>query len=132
MYILDCTAVEEMCANLQPFLNVIKVFLEILRWTVPILLIVFGSIDMFNAVTKAEDEKSLQDARRKLIKRIIYGIVVFLVPFIINLIMELVDEGIDTVDEVTATSWISCWNEKINTKNCSDIYEPEVESNTSE
>ena len=133
MFILDCTAAEEMCSNLQPFLNVIKVFLEILRWTVPILLIIFGSIDMFNAITKADDEKVIQDSRRKFIKRIIYGIVVFLVPFLVNLVMELIDEGIgnENNDEVTATTWVSCWNEKINISNCSDIYEPEVEPETS-
>ena len=133
MYILDCTAAEEMCANLQPFLNVIKVFLEIIRWTVPILLIIFGSIDMFNAVTKADDEKVIQDSRRKFIKRIIYGVVVFLVPFIINLIMDLIDEAIgkNENDEITATTWVSCWNDKIDTSNCSDIYEPEIEPETS-
>lgn len=133
MFILDCTAAEEMCSNLQPFLNVIKVFLEILRWTVPILLIIFGSIDMFNAVTKADDEKVIQDSRRKFIKRIIYGVVVFIVPFLVNLVMELIDEGIgnENNDEVTATTWVSCWNEKINISNCSDIYVPEVEPETS-
>lgn len=131
MYILDCTAAEEMCTNLQPFLNVIKVLLGIVRWTVPIVLIVFGSIDMFKAVTKAEDEKSIQDARRSLIKRIIYGVVVFLVPLIVNIVMELIDEGVTTTDEVTATTWVSCWNNTIDTSKCDDIYAPEVEPETS-
>lgn len=131
MYILDCTAAEEMCTNLQPFLNVIKVLFGIVRWTVPIVLIVYGSIDMFKAVTKAEDEKFIQDARRSLIKRIIYGVVVFLVPLIVNIIMELIDEGVTTTDEVTATTWVSCWNNTIDTSKCDDIYAPEVEPETS-
>ena len=132
MLILECTEAQEMCRNLEPFLNVVKVFLEILRWTVPILLIVLGTLDMFNAATKAEDEKILQDARKKLIKRIIYGIVVFLVPFIINIIMDLVVEsGIKDENNITPTSWVSCWTGDINTKGCKDIYapDPEPESN---
>ena len=131
MYILDCSAAEEMCTNLQPFLNVIKVLFGIVRWTVPIVLIVFGTIDMFKTVTKAEDEKSIQDARRSLIKRIIYGVVVFLVPLIVNIVMELIDEGVTTTDEVTATTWVSCWNNTIDTSKCDDIYAPEVEPETS-
>lgn len=135
MYVLECTEAAEMCKNLQPFLNIIKILLEILRWTVPILLIVFGSIDMFNAVTKADDEKILQDARQKLIKRIIYGIVVFLVPLIVNLVMDLVEEaGIKDENSITATTWVSCWNDSIDTSGCSDIYAPKEETsvNTNE
>ena len=126
MYILNCTDAAEMCKNLQPFLNVIKILLEILRWTVPILLIVFGSIDMFNAMTKADDEKILQDTRQKFIKRVIYGIIVFLIPLIVNVIMDLVDEaGIKDENSVTATTWVSCWNDSIDTSGCSDIYKSE-------
>lgn len=133
MYILDCTEAAELCKNLQPFLNIIKVFLQILRWSVPVLLIALGSFDMFNAVTKAEDEKVLQDARRKLIKRIIYGIIVFLVPFIINLIFELIDNKIPNEDAVTSSTWISCWNDTVEGMNdCSDIYAPEKEKTPDE
>ena len=132
MYILDeCTEAAELCKNIEPFLNVVRIFLDIVCWSIPIILIIMGSIDMFKAVTKADDEKILQDARRKLVMRIIYGVAVFLVPFIINLIFEVLDGILPKDDIVNGTTWISCWNGTIEgMDSCSDIYAPEKEQTT--
>ena len=124
MYIIDCTEAAEMCSNLQPFLNVIKLFLQILRWSVPLLLVVLGTIDMFKAVTKADDEKVVTEARKAFVKRLIYGVLVFLIPFFVNLILGLVEDTIPSNDDsVSATTWISCWNENVDMSSCTNIYE---------
>ena len=123
MFILDCTEAAEMCSNLQPFLNVIKLLLQFIRWSVPILLVILGSIDMFKAITKANDEKAVNDARNAFIRRLIYGVVIFLVPFFVNLILELVGNAFPSEDSVTATTWVSCWNETIDMSSCTNIYD---------
>lgn len=50
---------------------------------VPILLIIFGMMDLMKAVT-AGDEKVMKEAQGKLIKRAVYGILVFLVIAIVQ------------------------------------------------
>ena len=67
---LILTESSEICENLAPFISIVKIFLQIIRWTVPILLIVLGTFDMFKAVT-TNDEKAASEAKSKFIKRII-------------------------------------------------------------
>ena len=131
MYILDCSEAVELCANLQPFLNIIKLFIKFLCWSIPILLLVLGTIDMFKAITKAGDEKAVTEARNTLIKRLIYGVLIFLVPFFVNIILEMVGDAIPGEDTITPTSWIACWNDEVDTSECSNIYDDEY-SNVNE
>ncbi len=123
MYILNCTEAAEMCNNLQPFLNIIKLLLQIIGWSVPILLVILGTIDMFKAITKADDSKVVNEARNAFIRRLIYGTIIFLVPFFVNLILELVGDNFPSEDSITATTWVSCWNETIDMSSCTNIYD---------
>ncbi len=129
--ILDCTdVVTKMCYDVDPLLKVIKLIISILQWSVPALLIVLGTIDMFKAVVKANDEKVVQEAKKSLIRRLIYGVIIFLVPFFVELILGLVADMFPSEnDEIGATSWISCWTGEVDTSSCDDIFE-ENSSNT--
>ena len=126
MFILDCTEFDQMCYNVKPILEVFKYLIIVIQWSVPILLIILGTIDMFKAVTKANDDKVVQEARNTLIKRIIYGVVIFLVPFFVRLILNFIDTNFISTDDYTSpVSWISCWNDVMNDKSfkdCEDIY----------
>lgn len=115
-----------MCCNLQPFLNIVKILITVIQWSVPLLLIVLGTLDMIKAIAKAADEKAVREARSSLIKRLIYGTIIFLVPFLVRVIFKLVDNNIQSDDLTGPTSWISCFNaskEKA-CSGCSDIYKP--------
>lgn len=125
MFILDCTELDQMCYNWKPILIVFKYIINILQWTVPLILLVLGSIDMFKAMTRADKDEAVTDARKSLIKRIIYGLVIFLVPFVVRLILNIVEDNtINNGDYVGATSWISCWNNVMDKdySDCDDIY----------
>ncbi len=59
----------------------------LIKWIVPLILIVLGMIDFGKAVI-SNDDKALNNATSSLIKRIIAGVVVFFVP---SLVMALVN-----------------------------------------
>jgi len=121
-----------MCCNLQPFLKILKLIITILQWSVPLLLVVLGTVDMFKAVAKADDDKVVKDARGSFIKRLIYGALIFLVPFLVRVILRLVDDHIIQNDDLTGPmSWVSCFNssEASACSGCSDIYAPSGDVN---
>lgn len=55
---------------------------------VPIILIVFGLMDLAKAVM-SNDEKTMKESQGKFIKRIVYAIIVFFVVAIVQLIFNL-------------------------------------------
>ena len=95
------------CGGIGPIVAFIKNgLMPIIQFGVPILLIIFGSLDLGKAVM-SQDDKEIKGATGKLIKRAIAAAVVFFIPFIVNLVMGLI--GTSGVTE-NNQSWISCWN----------------------
>ena len=88
------------CEDLYSIIAYIKKLINIMRIMVPILLVVWGSIDMFKGVI-AGDEKKIVAARTTLIKRFTAALAVFLVPWIVNYIINFIGGNSD---------WIDCWN----------------------
>ena len=90
------------CNGLLPIVKVIrKGVFPIIQIGIPILLILFGTIDMGKAVI-AGDEKKIKEAQKPFVKRLISAIIVFLLPFIVNLAINLIVSD--------ATAWKACWN----------------------
>lgn len=109
--------VESSCCELQPFLKILKLVISILQFSIPLLLIVLGTFDMFKAVTSG-DEKVISDVRSGFIKRIIYGVIIFLVPFFVSLILNLVNDALISDDGlVKSTTWIDCWQGNVSCSN---------------
>ena len=73
--ILTCSS------SMQVVVNAIQAILTFIRWGIPIVLIILGSIDMFKAMASGDEKKS-QEARKTFIRRLIYAVVAFLIPFI--------------------------------------------------
>ena len=132
MFILDCSEVRQMCYNVKPVLEVIKYFIKIIQWSVPLLLIILGTWDMFKAITKADDSKVVEEAKKSFIKRLIYGVVLFLIPFLVRLVLNFIENNFVLSDDTTSpTSWISCWNDVMNNESfsdCNDIYKKDISS----
>ena len=131
MYILEeCGDIRQLCYNAKPFLQVVKTLISIIQFSVPILLVILGTVDMVKAVTKANDEKAIKDATQSLIKRLIYGVVIFLVPFLVRLVLRFVDVNI-LQNSGESTSWIGCWtnlNDDSYFNSCENIYKYESRS----
>lgn len=90
----------EICSDekVQNTLKFLGRLLIVAKIIVPLLLIIFGTIDFGKAIA-ASKEDSLGKAGKMLIVRIIIGIVIFLVPTIVNFVFELVGHGNTSYNE---------------------------------
>ena len=86
-------AANECSSSMKVLVAAVKFFLNLVRWLVPIVIIVLGSIDLFKAVA-SKDDKAVETARKTFISRLIYGVVIFLVPFFISLAFDLAGQAI--------------------------------------
>ena len=76
---------------------------------IPILLIIFGMIDLGKAVI-ASKEDEVKKATKAFGKRFIYAVGVFAVVWIVTTVFSLVAGlGIKDVNEATVSSWQGCW-----------------------
>ena len=84
---------EETCETLinEEIREYINIIMSAIRIGVPILLIGLVTYDFATAVL-AGDEKAVNNARTKAIKRIIIAVIIFFVPTLLNLIFDLVNE----------------------------------------
>ena len=91
---------DQPCGGLDPIVKIIKkgVF-PIVQIGIPILLIVFGTIDLGKAVISS-DEKEVKQAQSRLIKRCIYAVAIFF-------IVTLVATGAET--DTNSSGWAECW-----------------------
>ena len=94
MFILDNTN----CYGLGGVLNIIKFILTLIQWSVPIILILLGTIDLVKAVI-AQKEEEIKKNQKTLLKRAIAALIVFLVPLIVSVLMGWI--GTD--------EWKACW-----------------------
>ena len=103
--------VDDNCGGLEPIVRIIKKGLfPIVQIGIPILLIVFGTIDLGKAVISS-DEKEVKGAQSRLVKRCIYAVAIFFVSTVVSLVMSLVATGTNGNDsETNTTGWADCWN----------------------
>ena len=75
------------CNNTADLLNLIGIGIMIIKVVIPILLIIFGMLDMGKAVTSGKDDEIKKQAMAFL-RRAIAAVVVFFVPTIVGLILS--------------------------------------------
>lgn len=92
---------------LRPIINLIKTIIRYIQIFVPILLILFGTIDLAQAVV-SQDEKVVKEATTKFGKRLLMAAAVFFVVAIVQLVMGFVAET--SADGSDTQSWQDCWN----------------------
>ena len=102
------------CGGLRPIVAIIKngVF-PIVQIGIPILLIVFGTIDLGKAVISSDD-KEVKQAQSRLIKRCVYAVAIFFITTLVSIIMGLVSKGVDVSTDQESTNdtgWANCWNQ---------------------
>ena len=123
----------QMCCNMKPFLNILRIVIRLLQFSVPLILFVLGTIDMIKAVT-SNDDKAAKTSLDTFIKRLMYGVLVFLVPFLVRLVLNIINNNILKGSDVDSMNWLGCWNEAMNKtldstcKNYKDIYIEEKNS----
>jgi len=81
--------------DLEKVIGILNTVITYIKIFIPILLIIFGSIDLGKAVMAGE-EKEIKAATQLLIKKVIAAVVVFLLVNIIQLTLGIIDVGDDT------------------------------------
>ena len=94
------------CKDLEPVIRIAKSFIDLLRFGVPILLIIMGTIDLAKAVISSKEDE-MKKAQSTLIKRLIYAVAVFLVVTLVTVVMnQVVKAGVGNGED-----WRKCWDE---------------------
>ena len=90
-----------MCSdtNLLGIIGVLRKVLTILQIGIPIILLLFGTIDLGKAVM-AGDEKEIKSATSTLIKRAVAAVAVFLLFMVVSVVTGWVG----------GTEWKECWS----------------------
>ena len=97
--------VTDPCTTLDPTLKVLKTVFVLLKWIIPIVLILFGAIDLGKAVI-ASKEDEMKKAQGVLIKRVVYAAVIFFLFTIVQFVMSVLPND----DLEDTTTWVACWN----------------------
>lgn len=87
--------------------NTVSAVVNIIKIGVPIILIIYGMLDLGKAVM-ANEEKEMKEAQKRLIKRILYAVLVFFVVAIVQWVFTLVDAQAAEGDEAHH-SCITCF-----------------------
>ena len=93
--------------------GIVKLFLNGVRYVIPIILIVIGTVDLAKAVL-AKDDEATKKEQKHLVTRVIYAVVIFLIPTIVIVLFNVL--GKSTTDDYNAESgfswktWSDCWN----------------------
>ncbi len=102
--------------------NTLKVFkivgylIVVIKILIPLLLIVFGSIDFGKAVM-ANDEKEIKVATDMLVKRAIAGVIIFFIPTILKFAFSLVSNSKSLEKN---SDLISCTNCLLDVEKCDE------------
>lgn len=88
---------------------VVSMAITIIKIVVPILLIIFGMMDLAKAVM-AQKEDEIKKGQQTFIKRIVAAVIVFFVITIVQMIVSFISNDNDDIT--------SCFNCFVNGKNC--------------
>ncbi|MBE6139918.1 MAG: hypothetical protein E7172_00010 [Firmicutes bacterium] len=83
------TAAHGFCANTASFWQFIGIVLLVFKIVVPIVLIVYGMVDLGKAVISSDD-KAVTGAVKTLAYRVIAAIIIFFIPTLISAVFSLV------------------------------------------
>ena len=91
-------------AGVQNVMKIIKTLINIIRWVVPIGLIIMTTLDIMKKVINPDDK----DGGKKIMTRAIAAVIVFFVPLFIRLVLRMVDIGMGrNTNSVNSVS--ECW-----------------------
>ena len=84
--------------------DLIQTIISVIRWIVPIGLIVMTAFELFTKVLNPESK----DTGRKIMNRIIAGVIVFFTPLLVNVVLNIIDIGSGkTIGSTNSAS--ACW-----------------------
>ena len=95
-------------------INIISTLITVIKFGVPILLIIFGMLDLGKAVV-ASKEDEIKKGQQMFIKRVIAAILVFFVIVVVQLVVNLATSDSDTDSD---SLWRDCIAPFVNGVSC--------------
>lgn len=86
------------CTELAPLWQVVGWVLWVFKIAIPILIIVFGMIDLGKAVVASKDDE-IKKALKQLMLRAVAGVVIFFIPNLVGLIFSMVGSWTEVESE---------------------------------
>ena len=106
--VLDMVTCNGLAASIDSIVpNTVHMVVTIIKIAIPIILILFGMLDLGKAVM-ANDEKEMKESQKRLIKRVLYAALVFFVVAIVQWIFAILDPA-NANDSSTQSSCINCF-----------------------
>ena len=84
---------EDFCTETYDLWKFVGSLIKIMKWIVPVILVLMGTIDFAKAVV-ANEYKLMNDATRVFIKRLIYGVATFLIITLVRSAFGLLAENV--------------------------------------
>lgn len=103
MYLLSTLTPATVCGELKPFLNLLGMLITAVKIIIPILLILFGMLDVGKSVVAGKPEEITKNIK-SFAFRAIAAVLIFFIPSIVGLIMQTVAE----TGDADAKGWIDC------------------------
>ena len=101
------------CTTLKPFLNIVGYVVIIVKIVIPILLVVFGMLDVGKSVIASKPDEVTKNLK-SFAMRCVAAVLIFFIPSIVSVLINAVAEtgqsGEATGDNSNANSnWLTCW-----------------------
>lgn len=105
MYFLDgCPA------GLAPVLGIVNFIINAIMIGVPILLIVFGMIDLGKAVISSKEDE-VKKATKAFGKRFLYAVGVFAVVWLVTFVFDTINSTTGGEINPDQANWKTCWEQ---------------------
>ena len=97
-------------ADIAVVQNIVSTVILIIQVAVPILLIIFGMLDLGKAVV-ASKEDEIKKGQQTFIKRLMAAVIVFLVIFVVKIVINVIFTGKGDTDKEKQNVWncVACF-----------------------
>lgn len=85
-------------AGMLKTLKIVHIFIVVAKILVPLLLIIFGSIE-YGKAALADDQDAIEKTTQALIKKVIVGLLIFFIPTIVDALVGFAQSGKDKADK---------------------------------
>ena len=103
------------CSDSASIWYTLGMFLLVFKIVIPVLLIVFGMLDLGKAVISSDD-KAVSKAAKSLLNRVIAGICIFFVPTIVSILFKMVGSFGEVKDQFDICA--NCISNPTNSNKC--------------
>lgn len=112
MYISLLDFASDTCTYLKPFLSIVGYLVMIVKIVIPILLIVFGMLDVGKSVIASKPDEVTKNLK-SFAMRCVAAVLIFFIPSIVSVLINAV-AGTKADDKVgdnanANNNWLNCW-----------------------